>query len=757
MLALIALALSIGASSAMFSVMDTLVLRPVPYSEPGRLVSIWRTFQGEARAQFNAHKYQSLEQATQTMEQTALVGGVDAVLEGPERRELFKAARVSAKFFTVLRTNAYLGRAYFTPEEERNGGPNVIVISHGMWKSRFAADPSILTRSLKINGSPFSVVGVLPPGFTLASGSYAHAEAYLPTKFSPEELEPGAGSDFDVIGRMRQGIGLVGADQEVRAIAKRLGWTIASMRVAPLAEERVRPVKARLVLIQGAIALLLLIACSNASALLLARLVDREGILAVKSALGAPPFRLASEIVLEGVFLGCLGAILGLVIEYPLRLILSYQLGLAEAPPRSPWIIPIALSLGAASGFASSLLPAVKAYRSQPARVLAGFSGRATRTPGIRNALAGLLIALSFMLLAASSIMLRTLFSQIRRGPGFRTDHLYVCSLPLPRDRRNLAWGWATDLIGRLHGAPGLQGICVGGPVPILDAGGYGYTQTENGERKVKVWFHRMEGDIVKALGLSMVEGRTPVAGEIGAILISRPLAKELFPDGQAIGRTLLATGEVKTVVGVVEGSREIGLDDPLCPQVYQAIPRDVGLPSMDIVIRSAADAATVRAQLDAALRNLDADLGVRTLQPFDQIIADSTAGQKRTAIPLAILAICTAALSAFGLFGLLDEIFRARRRELAIRSAIGAEPSDLFFMVVGLGGRLLAFGMLCGMAGTAVMVRLLHTQVASLAAIDPLSLLASGLLLALAVMGACLPPALRASRMAPATLFDQG
>ena len=754
LLAVLALSLGLGAASALFSLIDHLLLHPVPYPEPARLVSIWRTFPDFPRAQFNGFQFEALARAAASFEAVGALGLGDTTLQSTEGPLPLKGARISGQLLPLLHVQPLLGRLSFTPEEDRLGGPGAVILSHALWRDRFGSDPSILGHSLVLGGRSRTVVGVLPKGFTPPTERLGHPEIYLPIGFRPEELEPKAGVDYEVIGRLKSHRTLAQANEEMKALAATLSPGVVGLRVAPLAEDRARPYRARMALLEGAVLLLLLVACSNASGLLLARQASRRGVLVLQGLLGASPARLIGQVVTEGLGYGALGVLLGLSLEAPLRSFLASQLGLAETPSRPLWVLPAALGLGLASGLAASLLPAWQAAGLQPAGTLRELGAHTSPRAGTRKALVSLEVAFSFLLLSGSAHLMHTLWSQLRGGPGFEPRQLSVCSIALPQDRQHLAAPWARELAQRLGEAPGMEGVCVGLATPIFDAGGEGRTRAVGDPREVQVWYHRMEGDVVAAFGLKLLEGRSPRPNEPGGVLISRPLAQALWPGESALGRQVEGLAGAATVVGIVAGTREFNLEEPLRPQIFQGIPEGEALPSLDLILRSRMDLATLHGQVRGALGSLDPGLAAGIPIPFQRVLADATENQRRAAYPLALLALVSALLSALGLYGLLDQLFRLRRRELGIRAALGAAPGNLSRLVLSTGFRLLLWGCTGGLLGTLALFRLLGHEMPALADLDASALALPTLLLALATALACLGPALRAARMNPADVL---
>jgi putative ABC transport system permease protein len=749
--AILVLALGLAAASALFSLLDRLLLRPVPYPESAALVSVWRTVNGGPRAQFNGFQFGALAREATSFEAVGAMSLGATTLQGSGGPLALDGARVSGNLLPLLRVKPALGRLSFTAEEDRLGGPGAVILTHRLWREQFGSDLAVLGSNLVVGGRSRRVVGVLPADFQPPTRRLWGAQIYLPIAFHPEELAPIAGVDYEVLGRLKPSVELAQANLELRTLASTLGNGRSGMRVAPLAEDMVRPYRSRMTLLGGAVALLLVLAWANAAALLLARLSNRQSVLVLQGVLGASPTTLAWEVAQESLGVGLLGALLGLLLEWPLRVFLATQLGLETTPARPFWVIPGALLLGLLSGLVAGLLPTWRAFRTQPVQALRDLGRGASPRTGARSAMVALEVALSFVLLTGSGLMLRGLWAQLRQGPGFETRNLFVTTVPLPLERQAQAGPWARELAARLKGASGMEALCVGLATPILDAGGDGRTQAEGSEREVQTWYHRMEGDVPRAFGMRLLEGRGIRPGERDAVLISQPLAQALWPDESALGHRLEAIGGFRPVVGVVEGSREGSLTEPLRPQIFQPIPEGEGLPFLDLVMRSQADPATLRAQVRSALAALDPSLAIKDVLPFERVIQDATRSERAAALPMTAMALTAVLLATFGLLGLLGQVFRSRHRELGVRAALGAAPGTLSRLVLNQGLRLLLGGLLGGTLGAIALARLLRQEIPSFSDLDPLVLLVAATVLTLVTALTSLFPALRAAGVQPA------
>jgi len=750
LLAILALALGLGAGTSLFALLDRLLLHPVPYARPQELATVWRTHPDFKRGQFSGYQYNLLAAFPGPFEAIGTVGIGNVVLQGSEGPVPLRGARVSGQLLPLLRVKPALGRVAFSPEEDRLDGPGAVILSDGVWRTLFGGDPAIVGQSLVVAGRSCAVVGVLPSAFRAPTARLGAPELYLPIGFQPSELTPGSGADYEVLARLKPGLSLAQATEALRPLAASLPPG-NGLEVASLSGELAEPFSARLGLLAGAVGLLLVACCANASSLLLARFTERRGVLAIQGVLGASPARLAWQVITEGVGFGLAGAILGLALELPLRTFLAVQLGLAETPGRPGWVVPVALGLGLFTGVAASLLPAWLSAKTPPQTALQDLGARASVRSGSRRAVIALEVGLSFILLAGSGALLQSLWAQLRRGPGFDTRNLYVCAVPLPQDREGMASPWARELAVKLRQTAGMEGACVGLPTPIYNAGGYGTTHAEGGQTRTKVWHHRMEGDVAEALGMRLREGRWLRPGEAGAVVISRPLAEALWPEGGALGHRLEAIEGYQTVVGVVEGTREFGLDEPIRGQIFERIPPGEELPELDLLLRTRANVATVREQVRAALGGVDPNLASWEPVPFERAVARVTLDQRRAAYPLALLAGVAALLAALGLYGLLSQLFRSRRKELGIRAALGAPPGTLAGMVVATEFRLLLEGLAGGLLGALALSRVLEHTLVGAAGVDAASLMAAGVFLAIAAALACAGPARAAASTDPA------
>ncbi len=750
LLAVLALALGLGAASALGSLLDRLLLRAVPYPEPSKLVAVWRTFPGISRAQFSGFHVETLVKEPGPFEALGAVGSGSASLEGPDGLRPVAAMRVSGELLPLLKVRPTLGRLSFTREEDRFGGPGAVILSHGLWVERFGGDPSLVGRSLRIGGLDRVVVGILPPDFEAPTRRVRRPQVILPIAFEARELTPRASVDYEMVGRLRPGATLAAASAWTKALEGRFQPASAGLRVAPLAEDKIRPFRDRLNLLGWAVGLMLLVACANAGGLLLARQTERQGILVLQGVLGASPRRLAAQVAAEGLGFGLLGALAGLLLEAPLRHFLSTQLGLTAAPPRPLWVLGAAPLLGLLAGLGASLLAAWRALRIRPAESLRGLDRKASSRSGARQLLVAAELALSFVLLAGAGLLLRSLWIQLQRGPGFETRRLHVGSIVVPASQVSRGSIWGPALAARLAELPGMEAALVGNPIPIYNAGGDGHVRGEGQEQEASAWHHFVAGPVAKSFGMRLVAGRDLRVEDRDGVVVSEPLARSVWPNEPAVGRRLGVVGGFQTVVGVVSGAREHGLDEPIRAQYFMPIPPGLSIPSLSVLLRSQADSATLDAQVRGALRAVDPQLAMGHLRRFETVIEDATAGARQAALPLAVLSGVSALLAALGTVGLLTQLFRQRRRELGVRAALGATPFTLAGLVMGTGGRMLAMGLAAGLLGASALGNLLQARVPVLGAFDPNVLTAAALLLAVATLLACLPAAWRAARVSP-------
>jgi len=785
------LALGIGASAAMLTVVRHVLLDPLPFPEPDRLVWGWGAWSGGDRVSVSPPDYLDYREASESFASLAAMNSFVArfTLTGEGPPERVGGAFVSANFLDTLGLEPALGRT-FRPEEARDGAEPVAMIGHGLWLRRFGGDPAIVGRTLRVDGQSREIVGVLPAGLDFP----AEAEIWQPIPFGGPETSVRRFHFLRVIGRLAPGVPIEQAQAEVHAIAARLEaaypdsndtWT---MTLVPLHERLVGSARLPLTILLGAVSLVLLIACANVATLMLVRAFGRRGELAVRRALGASRRHLLGGLLTESLLLGLAGGALGLVGAFGL-LRLAARLA-PDALPRLGQIQPgtdvlaATLAVTAVSVLLFGLAPAWRATRR-------GFSGGAASAmrgvaadPGFasrgRGALVVVQVALSTVLLVGALLLLRSYSALQAVDPGFDPSSLVVAEVPLPRygydepARRAALFSW---LVERAAALPGIESAAAIDSLPWVDSGGDTRVWREDRPGGVEGSTSMQFPQVRKAtpgyfatLGIPRLRGRAFRASDgldaPPVVVLNESAARRFFDPGEEpLGRRLvLDLGEpwAAEVVGVVGDTRIFGPAEGAPPTVYMSQwQKPSGV--MQLAIRPASgevDGPVSTAALAPALRSLltelDPELPLAGLERYeDRIAATFAASRLRTGL-LAAFAVTALVLAALGLYSVLSFLVGQRTRELGVRMALGAQRRDVLGLVLGRGLTLAGIGLAVGLLATLGLGRLLRGLLFGVDVADPVTLVVGPAVLAAAALLASLLPARRATRVEPVTALRQ-
>jgi predicted permease len=759
----VTLALGIGANAAIFSLVDASLLRPLPFVEPDRLVAL-----GEARPSGEADDlaaptFVEWRHAARSLEALAAWTWWGLALTGRGEPEELLTIRASPSLFPTLGAGAALGRT-FAPEEEAPGRGAVVLLSDGLWRRRFGADPGILGRTLVLDGEPRTVVGVMPRGFRFPD---AEIDLWIPLGFHDYERESRTIRMFNVIGRLAPGATIDGARAEMAAIAAATaarepgthrGW---SAWVEPAASRLVNA-PAALPLLLGAVGLVLLIACANVASLLLARGAERERDLAVRAALGAGRGRLARELLAEALVLAAAGGALGLLLS-------GWLVDLVQAldPEGLPgWhevrVDGRAVAFTAAASLAAALLaglvPALRAARPDLDRALREGSGRATarRATRAREALAVGETALAIVLVAGAGLLVQSLLRVVRTDPGFDSRRALVASLFLPGSRYDgpgVGRRFFEDLLARSGALPGV--LAAGGvsALPLAEVGedyDVPYRVTDRpptSDESPSADFRVATTGYFRALGIPLVAGRdfatTDVEGAPAVAVVNRTLARRAFGERDPLGRrlTLERSGEEVTVVGVVGDVRHRGLDAEPRPEIYRPLGQDDHTHALTIVLRTAGPPLALADPLKRTVLELDPDLPISVLTTLEDLTSSSVASRRMDAAVLGSFAALALLLAALGLHGALAGAIAGRTRDIGIRMALGAGRRRVMREVVGRGLALAATGFALGLPAAVLLARVLRGMLVGVGPADAATHAgAAVVLLGTALLAAWLP-----------------
>ncbi len=768
------LALGIGANAAIFSAVNAILLRPLPYAEPDRLVVVNHVWKGQP-AVVSPQNFLDFEQETKSFDALAVYDTDSATLTGRGEPVQLATGETSAAFFDVLRVTPAVGRA-FRPGENEPGQNRVVVLSQGLWRERFGSDPSVVGQDVVLDGMPHTIVGVAPAGFDFPRGR----ALWRPLEYDKRFRTQSRGAWYlSAIGRLRASASAESARAEADTIGARLAAAYpdanegVGLTVRPLHEAMVGKVRTPLFVLLGAVGLVLLIACANVANLLLSRAATREGELAVRAAMGAGRGRLVRQLLTEASVLGVLGAAAGLVVAaWAGDLILALQ---PRDVPRLDEIgldrVVVAFTVACAlvTTVFFGTLPALLATRRSSAVALREggrglLSGRGGR---LRRGLAVAEMALAVTLLAGAGLLLRSFAQLSQVDPGFQPDSVLVFHLGLPDGRyaegpsRTVFYRRALETLSAL---PGVQSAAATMAVPLRGFD-FSFSFAVDGRPEVPpAQQPSLETRVVTAsyfrtLGIPVVKGRgfaeTDDASSPPVAIISREAARRHFAGQDPIGQRIrLGWGPPGhsvggSVVGVVGDVKEAGLDEQHPAEIYLPYAqKPVG--GMDVVLRTTVPPLSLAAVVRGAVHDLDPDLPVARIETLSRIVAASIAQPRFYTLLLTAFAGTALFLAALGLFGVISVGVSQRTREIGVRIALGARSADVLGLVLREAATLAVLGIAVGLVAALALSRTLSTLLFNLSPTDPLAFAAAPLVLLLTAVVAALLPARRAARVDP-------
>jgi predicted permease len=780
------LGLSIGANSAIFSVIDGVLLRPLPYPEANRIVRVFFRSASYPRFPLNPFDFRDFRARNRSFESLAGYAHADLQLSGSGQPERFTGFAVTAGFFHTLGLHPAFGRE-FNNHDEIPGNQQQVLLSDRLWRNRFAADPRIVGRKITLDSRPFTVAGVMPAGTEHPGNEYngvAHGETvdvWWPFAFQGDPNQ--RGSHFlEAIGRLKPGVAPAAAQAEMNALIAQLGrehpgaldgWQAL---VIPLYQEIVGPSERLLLVLLGAVGLVLLIACANAANLLLARATARQREIAVRTALGASRMRLVRQMLTESLLIAFLGGVLAIVIAAAgvrtLVTLLPAGFPRADTIHVNAAVFGFTLLVALATGVLFGLAPALQAARTDVQEALRSGGRGATSNRGhlrLRSALVVGEVSLACLLLIGAGLMLRSFVSLLRDDPGFRPEHLLTArvSLPYATYKPADAPRFWTRLCASLDSAAGIRAAGVGTDLPWTgyddNIGGFtieGKKPPANEEYHAR--YHVASPGYFRAVGIPLVRGRFFTDGDnmkgTPAMIINASMARRYWPNEDALGKRITFDDHPKekdwmTIVGIVGDVK----DKPDSPTAEMALwwsveQSPVGVNNnMAVVMRGSSDPALLANALRQAVRQLDPTLAVANIRPMDDI-ADANVSTPRFALFLvALFAGLALTLAAIGIYGVISYAVSQRMQEFGLRMALGAQAGDVQRLVLRQGVKLALVGVALGLVGALGLRRVLRSLLYEVSAADPMTFAAvSAIAIAVAAL-ACYLPARRATAADPA------
>ena len=771
--ALAALALGIGANTAIFSAVEGVLLRPLPYADASKLVMVWEEasylgFSHNTPALANFVDWRAQNQVFTDM---AAMGYSEAALNGDQGPEQVLGRRVTPNFFDVLGVQPVVGRPFTVEEDAKKS--KVVVLGYPLWQRRFGGNAAVVGHTILMDGEATTVVGVMPRGFFFPDNQ---TDYWVPASFTPEDLARRTRHFLEVVARMKPGMTLERAQRDMDVIAKHLEQqypdtnTNIGAAVVPIRKQFAGDTGTGLWVLQVAAVLVLLIACSNLANLLLARAAGRRREMAVRIALGASRGQIAAQLVTESLLLSVGGGVAGLVVGRLCwgvfkNLVPSQIAGEGFALNAPVLLFTAAISI--LSGVFFGLVPALRATDvslqeslKEGARV-----GESRGGVRLRDTLVVAQFAMAFALLVGAALMIETLWNLRSVNLGFRADHLLTMGVPLPDKKYNTnekIRAFYRDVLDRTRALPGVKSVGFGSDVPFTSVGdteGYaieGAPPTLPGQDNDAL-YREVTAGYLETIGGTLERGRLledrDVDSSLPVVVVNEFLAKRHWPGQDAVGKRLKLTGSKepwRTVVGVVKDIRERGLLLDMKPAVYVSV-NQVDSPSpYYLIARTAQDPASVINALRGAVWAVDSERPVSLIRTMDQLMEQNVADRARPMMLLGIFAGLALVLACIGVYGVLAYSVAQRTREIGVRMALGARPGDVTWMILGRGLKLSAVGLIAGAALAGILGILLRTLLFGVTPAAPLVYAGTAASLIVVALAACVIPAQRAARVDP-------
>jgi putative ABC transport system permease protein len=772
--AIITLALGIGACTAIFSVVNTVLLRPLDYPDPDRLLVIRET-QLPQFPEFSVSppNYLDWEKQTKSYEYLAAYSGAALNLTGEGEPQRLVGVKATAHYFDVYGVKPILGRMLLS-EEDAAGKNHVVVLGYGFWQRVFGGARDVVGRAVQLNGEPYQIVGVAPSGF----GTASKVDAWTPMAFTPKETANDArgGHYINVVGRLKPGVTFRQAKAELEVIASQLavqypdaqkGWGIFMM---PIQDYMVRDVKPVLYTLLGAVGCVLLIACANLANLLLARATARHREISIRAALGAGRGRLIRQLLTESVVLAVCGGVAGVILA---RWGLDSLLALA--PTNLPRISEIhldsgvllfSLALSVATGLVFGIAPAWLAARADVNEALK--QGTRGSTEGgargrLRSALVVIEVTFALVLLGGAGLLARSFMQLANVDPGFIPENGTLMRLSLPQKKyaeNDQQTAFANALLEQLKNLPGVQASGITHSMPLV--GDYVLGFNIEGRPAIdpadlpSTNYYAVTPDYFRAMGIRLVRGRTFTPQDDSkaprVAIINETMARQFFPNEDPLGKRINITNGPDTwreIVGIVGDIKQYGLDKATSAQSYEPFAQ-VPFTSLNVVIRTKGSSAALLGALRPAVYAVDKDQPVGIIRPLEEIMAESIARQRFAMMLLTVFSGVALVIAAVGIYGVMAYNVVQRTGEFGIRMALGAQQGDVLRLVLTQGGKLIGLGLAVGLLATLGASYAMRSILFNTSAYDPLTLASITVLLAAVALVACFFPANRATKVNP-------
>jgi predicted permease len=791
--AILSLAIGIGANTSIFSIINALLLRPLPYKDADRLVILWNRSPGLNITEdwFSTAQYFDIKTGHDGFDQVAIAIGGNDNLTSRGEPERVGTIHVSSNLLPMLGQHAALGRV-FTAEEDSPGKPATAVLSYGMWVRHYGADPAMIGKSVRINGTPYEVVGIMPRSFSLPRevlptlDGAEQADILLPLPLPLDAAKNRDHEDYNIVGKLKPGVSVAQAQAEMDTITARLrrdypqvyppngGLTFG---IVPLLEQVVGDVRPTLFVLLGAVGFVLVIACANVANLMLGRAVARQKEIAIRTAMGASRARIVGQLLTESVLLSLCGGALGVLFAF-WSLHWIHIFGPKSVPRINDIVVDrIALlftfMLSLLSGALFGLAPALRVSRlnlhatlKDASRGSAGTSAVWGRGNNLRKLLVASELALCLMLLIGAGLLIRSFFRLQNVSPGFNAQNVLTLELtmsgPKYKDPQTVVAAYR-DLWNRLERLPGVTASGAVTAIPLSQMFAWGPITVEGrvpppGENFINADERMVSGHYFRAMEIPLVAGRFFTDHDDktvpGVVIVDEYMAQQLWPNQDPLGKRIHLGGITSTepwitVVGIVGRVKQYTLDSDSRIAFY--LPQtQYPVRAMNVVLRTSGDPATLVSAVKQQIHELDSDLPLYNVRTMEQRLQESLARRRFSMLLLALFACMALALASIGTYGVMAYLVNQGTREIGIRMALGATQSGIVSLVVRKGMALALSGVAAGLAGAFALTRLMRSLLFGVGPADPLTFIAISLFLTAIALLASYLPAQRAARIDP-------